>query len=47
MLADGVGRRHGVVIEVSDYLRSAWRYGVLGSAAALVGLILVAFVRPS
>jgi len=42
MLAHGVGRRHGVIIEASTYLRSAWRYGAVGAGAALVALMLVA-----
>jgi Na+/H+ antiporter NhaD/arsenite permease-like protein len=40
MLAHGVGRRQGVVVEVPTYLRSAWRYGLVGSAAALAALLL-------
>lgn len=40
MLAYGVGRRQGIVVEVPTYLRSAWRYGLVGSVAALAALLL-------
>jgi len=45
MLAHGVGRRHGVEVEVSSYLRSAWRYGLVGSMAGLAALMVVVLIR--
>jgi Na+/H+ antiporter NhaD/arsenite permease-like protein len=41
MLARATGARHGVLVPVGTYLRSAWRYAAVGSAAALAALILV------
>ena len=42
ILARAVGGRHGVATPVSEYLRSAWRYAVVGTVAAIVALAIVA-----
>jgi arsenical pump membrane protein len=42
ILARAVGRRHGIAAPVSEYLRSAWRYAVVGAVAAIVALAIVA-----
>ena len=42
ILARAVGRRHGVASPVSEYLRSAWRYAVVGAVAGIVALGIVA-----
>ena len=42
ILARTVGGRHGVETPVRTYLASAWRYALVGSAAAILALVLVA-----
>jgi arsenical pump membrane protein len=42
ILARAVGGRHGVPTATGAYLRSAWRYALVGAVAGLVALSLVA-----
>jgi len=42
ILAHAVGERHGIATPARTYLRSAWRYAMVGAIAAIVVLWLVA-----
>jgi arsenical pump membrane protein len=42
LLARAVGVRNGITTPVGTYLRSAWRYAAIGTAAGLLALIIAA-----